>query len=135
MLGTLVFSAIGPRLPRRPTYVISFFMVGLPFWALILTPPFPVVAGLLFITGVMSGPINPLIMTVAQEHIPPEMRGRAFGLLSAGAFIAAPLGMLLAGYLLEYTSIRITITVIAAGYLLVTAAQIFNKTLAAMNRG
>ena len=135
MLGTLIFGAIGPRLPRRPTYVVSFLLLGLPFWALVFTPPFPVVAGLLFITGLMSGPINPLIMTVAQEHIPPEMRGRVFGLLSAGAFVAAPLGMLLAGYLLEYTSIRITITVIAAGYLLVTAAQIFNKTLVAMNRG
>ena len=134
MLGALVFGAIGPRLPRRPTYVLSFIMLGLPFWALIFTPPFPVVAGLLFITGVMSGPINPLIMTVAQEHIPAEMRGRVFGLLSAGAFVAAPLGMLLAGYLLEYTSIRITITVIAAGYLLVTMAQIFNKSLHTMNR-
>lgn len=82
----------------------------------------------------MSGPINPLIMTVAQEHIPPEMRGRVFGMVSAGAFVAAPLGMVLAGYLLEYSSITITILIIASGYLLVTVAQMFNKSLRAMNR-
>ncbi len=134
MIGTLIFGAIGARLPRRPIYIVSFVLVGLPFWALAFTPPFPVVAGLLFLAGVMSGPINPLIMTVAQEHIPQEMRGRVFGMVSAGAFVAAPLGMVLAGYLLEYSSITITIFIIAAGYLFVTVAQIFNKSLSAMNR-
>lgn len=134
MIGTLIFGAIGARLPRRPIYIVSFVLVGLLFWALAFTPPFPVVAGLLFLAGVMSGPINPLIMTVAQEHIPQEMRGRVFGMVSAGAFVAAPLGMVLAGYLLEYSSITITILIIAAGYLFVTVAQIFNKSLSAMNR-
>jgi MFS family permease len=133
-IGTLIFSAIGPRLPRRLTYILSFVMVGLPFWFLAFKPPFLLVAVLMFIIGIMASPINPLIMTVTQEHIPPEMRGRVFGMISAGAFVATPLGMLLSGYLLELSSITFTILVIASGYLLVTVGQVFNKSLHAMNR-
>jgi len=132
MLGTLIFGAIGDRLPRRQTYVFSFLLVGLPFWALLFTPPFPIVVGIMFFGGIFAGPINPLIMTVAQENIPADMRGRVFGMTSAGAFVAVPLGMLIAGYLVEFTSIKFTILIIAAGYLVVTITQVFNKSLEAM---
>jgi hypothetical protein len=54
------------------------------------------------------------------------MRGRVFGLISAGAYQATPLGILMAGYLIESLSVYKTISMIAAGYLLVTCAQIFN---------
>ncbi len=75
-----------------------------------------------------------MIITVLQEQIPLEISGRVFRRISVGAFVAAPSGMLLVGYLVEYTSIILAIVIIAAGYLLVTVAQLFNKTLTAMNR-
>ena len=133
MLGAFLFGAIGSRLPRRLTFVISFILVGLPFWVLAFTPPFPVVVGALLFGGLAAGPLNPLIMTVAQERIPPDMRGRVFGMIMAMAWIAAPLGMVLAGYLVEYLTVTTTLSIIATGYLLVTVAQFFSPALHEMD--
>jgi len=134
MIGSLVFAAIGARLPRRNTFVLSFILVGLPYWILLLKPSFLIIVISMFLNGILTGPLNPLIMTVMQEQVPSQMRGRVFGMISAGAYIATPLGILLAGFLMESLSVYITISVIAAGYLLVTCTQIFNKSLLAMNR-
>jgi MFS family permease len=134
MIGSLVFASIGARLPRRKTFVLSFILVGLPYWILALKPSFSIILISMFLNGILAGPLNPLIMTVMQEQVPSQMRGRVFGLISAGAYIATPLGILLAGYLMESLSVISTISIIAGGYLLVTCAQIFNNTLPAMNK-
>jgi MFS family permease len=134
MVGSLVFAAVGARMPRRKTFVLFFILVGLPYWILVLKPSFMIILLSMFVNGVLAGPLNPIIMTVMQEQVPSQMRGRVFGLISAGAYIATPLGILVAGYLMESFSVFITISIIAAGYLFVTCTQIFNKSLLAMNR-
>jgi MFS family permease len=87
------------------------------------------------ISGLAAGPINPVIMTVAQERVPAGMRGRVFGLMTSGAYIATPLGMLLIGFLVEYLSVSTTILFIAGGYFLVTTAQFFNQVLFELEGG
>jgi MFS family permease len=83
--------------------------------------------------GLAAGPINPILMTVFQERIPPEMRGRVFGMIMAIALMAAPLGMVLTGYLLERLTVTTTLLIIATCYLLVTIGQIFNPALREMD--
>ncbi|HXV42421.1 MAG TPA: MFS transporter [Anaerolineae bacterium] len=133
VIGGLIFGAVGQRLPRRVTFIILFVLVGLPFWVLALTPPFPMAVAALFWAGLAAGPINPILMTVFQERIPPEMRGRVFGMIMAIALMAAPLGMVLTGYLLERLTVTVTLLIIAACYLLVTIGQIFNPALRDMD--
>ena len=48
-----------------------------------------------------AGPLNPIIGAVEFERIPQNMRGRVFGAVTAGAWIAMPLGMLLGGVFTE----------------------------------
>jgi MFS family permease len=129
VIGGLVFGAIGHRLPRRITFIVLFILLGLPFWVLAMTPPFPITVAALLWVGLAAGPINPILMTVFQERIPPEMRGRVFGMIMAIALMAAPLGMVLAGYLLEHLTVTTTLLIIATCYLLVTIGQIFNPAL------
>lgn len=129
LVGALLYGMFGKKFPRRSVFIGAFFLVGIPFWILAFTPSFPIVLGLLLISGLAAGPINPVIMTVAQERVPPGMRGRVFGLMTSGAYIATPLGMLLIGYLVEYLSVTTTILLIAGGYFLVTTAQFFNQVL------
>jgi MFS family permease len=129
----LVFGALGHRLPRRITFIALFVLVGLPFWLLALAPPFPVAVAALLWTGLAAGPLNPLLMTVFQERIPAEMRGRVFGMLMAIALVAAPLGMVLTGYLVENLTVTTTLLIIAACYLLVTLGQLFNPALREMD--
>jgi predicted MFS family arabinose efflux permease len=82
--------------------------------------------------GLAAGPINPLLATIAQERVPASLRGRVFGIVSAGAFAALPLGVLFAGYLVEWLGLRITILGVAGGYLLVTLSLLVNPAIREM---
>ncbi len=134
VLSALAFGAIGARLPRRLTFITAFAVTSMPFWVLAASPPYPVAVGSLFLGGLVAGSLNPMIMTVAQERIPREMRGRVFGLMMAVAFSAAPLGMVLAGYLAETISVTTTLLVVAIAYVAATTAQYANPALREMDR-
>lgn len=134
LLGSVVYGIIGPRLPRRLTFSLAFVIAGLPFWVLAMTPPFPVALIALAITGLAAGPINPIISTVMFERVPRHMRGRVMGALTSGAYVAMPLGMLLAGFVSERFGVIAAIVVVAAGYLLITVSTFFNPSMREMDR-
>ena len=134
LVGSLLFGLLIFRAPRRITFVVAFFLVGLPFWALSLTPPFHLALAALFCGGLAAGQLNPLIMTLVQERTPAALRGRVFGIITALALIAAPLGMVMAGFLIEWLGVIVVLLIIALIYLLVTLAQVFNSAWSEMNQ-
>ncbi|HEY7599546.1 MAG TPA: MFS transporter, partial [Candidatus Limnocylindrales bacterium] len=101
LVSSLVFGAIGPRLPRRLTFGLAFVVAGLPFWILAVSPPFALAVAAAAVVGLAAGPINPILSTVMFERVPADMRGRVIGPLTAGAWVAMPLGMLMAGFVSE----------------------------------
>ena len=133
LIGTLLFGALGHRLPRRATLIACWVVVGLPFWVLATTPSLPVTVVALFITGLAAGPLNPLIFTVVQERTPEHLRGRVIGALWALALAASPLGVVLTGYLLEALGLRLILIGVAAGYLVATLSMLFNSALREMD--
>lgn len=133
MVGAVVYGAVGHRLPRRATFVGSFFLVGLPFWAFASLPPLWVAIAAAAAIGIASGPLNPLIMTVLQERVPDGMRGRVFGIVTAVAYAVTPLGMLAAGYLVEWVGLRATLVGLAASYLVVTLGMLLTPALRRMD--
>lgn len=120
LLGAVIYGIIGPRLPRRLTFGIAFVIVGLPFWILTLSPPFPIALTALAVTGLAAGPLNPIIQTVMFERVPRQMRGRVMGALTSAAYVAMPLGMLLAGFISERFGVISAVNLVAAGYMLIT---------------
>ena len=134
LLSSLVFGAIGPRLPRRLTFGLAFVAAGLPFWILAASPPFPLAVAATAMVGVAAGPINPIISTVMFERVPAEMRGRVIGPLTAGAWVAMPLGMLMAGFVSEAYGVIAALVGIAAAYLLVTVSIFLNPAMREMDR-
>jgi MFS family permease len=133
MVGAIVFGALGARLPRRATFTAAFIVLGLPYWALAALPPLAVAAVALVVAGLAAGPINPILATVNQERVPAELRGRVFGTITALAYVATPLGVLLGGYAVEWLGLRATIAAIAAGYLLTTLTLLVNPALREMD--
>jgi MFS family permease len=134
LVSSLVFGAIGPRLPRRLTFGLAFVVVGLPFWLLAASPPFPLAVAATAVVGLAAGPINPILSTVMFERVPPEMRGRVIGPLTAGAWVAMPLGMLMAGFVSEAYGVIPALVGIAAAYLLVTVSIFVNPAMREMDR-
>ncbi len=134
LLGTMLYGVAGRRLPRRLTFAGAFVCVGLPFWVLATLPALPIAGAALFLSGLAAGPINPIGMTVLQERIPEELRGRVLGAALAFLLATASLGVLLDGYLVQQFGLRPVLIGIAACYLLTTLSLVFNPTLHEMDR-
>jgi MFS family permease len=99
VIGGLIFAAVGHRLPRHATFVAAFVLTTFRFWVYAAYPSIMVLIVTTLITSIGAGPLNPIIGAVEFERIPPNMRGRVFGAITAGAWLAMPLGMLLGGVL------------------------------------
>lgn len=131
--GSVAFAAFGHRLPRRPTYVISFVFVAASLWIYPMSPPLSLLLLARLVAGVAAGPINPILMTVFQERVPTVLRGRVFGSLSAGVLAGSPLGVVAAGVSIEQISLAATLVVIAVLYLISTLAAALNPAMRLMD--
>ncbi|HZR39873.1 MAG TPA: MFS transporter, partial [Ktedonobacteraceae bacterium] len=133
-VGTLIFSAIGHRLPRRLTFGIGFTIGGaVRFWILLI-PILPLLIAWHIIAGLAIAPLNPLINTFKQENTPIEMRARVFGTIGAGAMIGVPLGTFTAGYMAAWIGLQWSLIVMGAVYLLTTLSLLVNPALKAMDK-
>jgi MFS family permease len=113
LVGNAVYALIGPKLPRSAIFIGGFAVRALAFWVLVTIPPWWVIAAAIFVSAALFEPINPQLMTIMQERIPADMRGRVFGTylaLGAGTF---PLGILVYGFLLEGIGLSHTLIVFA----------------------
>jgi MFS family permease len=134
LAGTVLFGAIGRGLPRRRLFLFGWLVAVLITYGALAAqvPLFAVVlAGL--VGGLVSGPINPLIMTVVQENTPPHMMGRVFGAATAFAQGGIPVGAVLAGLAIERAGLIPIIVVGGTVYLLVVAVMFLNPALRRMD--
>ena len=134
VIGGLIFAAIGHRLPRHATFVGAFVLTGFRFWVYALFPPIWILVLVTLITSIGAGPLNPIIGAIEFERIPANMRGRVFGAITAGAWIAMPLGMLLGGILTDRLGIFIMMIGLAITFLATTVSMAFIPAMKEMNR-
>lgn len=133
LAGTILFGAIGQRLPRRHVFLWGWLLaVVIAYGALSAQVPLAgiMLAGLL--GGIMAGPINPILETVVQENTPPQLIGRVFGALVAVAQAAIPFGAATAGLVIEGVGLIPTIAVGGAVYVVVIGLMFFNPALRRM---
>jgi MFS family permease len=116
LITALIFGAIGHRLPRRAVFFGGFLLTTVRFFVIALIPPLGVLIGVALLTGLASGPINPVISTVSYERIPAHYRGRVLGTLTAMAYVAMPLGSVLGGFALERIDIRVILVGLGVMY-------------------
>lgn len=133
VVGTLIYGSIGHRLSRRMTFLSAFLLAMIPAWIMTMTPNLAITTTTLVVIGLASGPINPLLMTIFQERTPASMRGRMFGMITAIAWVAMPLGMLVSGLLIQFTGLRTTLVLIAASFALITLGVLVNPTLRSLD--
>ena len=136
LLGGLGFGAIGHRLRphRRAIMMVGLAVWGLMQWLLVPQIPFVMLVILVFLVGFLEGPIHPLLVTVRMERIPEHLRGRVFGTFTSLAQVAAPIGMVFTGYLLEHAGLNTGIIVLALIYTVLVVGLLFVRSLGEMNR-
>jgi MFS family permease len=133
--GTIVFGAIGHKLPQRLALGGGFTIGGASrfFWIVLLAPfPAAMVASQA-ICGFFIGPINPLLTTVEYQRVPLALRARVFGVLTAGAMLGSPLGGLLAGALGPSIGVKPAMLVFGAVYSLATLSLLVNPGLRSLD--
>ncbi|MDP9363252.1 MAG: MFS transporter, partial [Chloroflexota bacterium] len=133
LAGSLLFGAVGHRVRRRPLWLAAFLLAPVELWILATDPSVPVLVAALALAGVVMGPVNPLLVTIRHERIPPDLRGRVFGTFSAVAVGAQPLGLLLAGFLIDGVGFRPTVLLLAGAAQLLGVLLLFAPTLREMD--
>lgn len=134
VIGALIFSAIGPRLPRHTVFVLGFVLTSLKFFLYAAYPPLWVALVFVLIFSMGAGPLNPIIGAVEYERVPRNMRGRVGGAVSAGAWSAMPLGMLIGGVMTERFGVQAMLLGLGAIYFLTTLSMAFMPAMKEMNR-
>jgi MFS family permease len=129
--GTLIYAPASRRLlaNRYLTFVGCFAAVAAVRVAMVALPGLWTVLALSFITGAAGGPLNPLITTLIQKGTPPELLGRVFGAVTAVAFAAAPLGMLVAGWITQSYGLRSALGFFAALYVALICYALVSRPL------
>lgn len=134
VIGALIFSAIGPRLPRHTVFVFGFVLTSLRFFMYATYPPLWVALIFVVISSMGAGPLNPIIGAVEYERVPKNMRGRVGGAIGAGAWSAMPLGMLVGGVLTEQLGVRPMLIGLGVVYFITTLSMAFIPAMKEMNR-
>ena len=134
VIGGLIFAAIGHRLPRHATFVGAFMFTGIRYWVYALYPPIWIMVLVTLICSLGAGPLNPIIGAIEFERIPAHLRGRVFGAVTAGAWIAMPLGMLLGGVLTDKLGTFIMMIGLAVTFFITTLSMAFIPAMKEMNR-
>jgi MFS family permease len=120
VLGALAFAAVGHRASRRRVFAWGFVFTASWYPVAASFPPLAVLIAAKTIAGIASGPLNPVIDTVFFERVPDGMRARVLGVTQAAAWIAMPLGVLVAGAVIDVVGLRPTLVAVGALYLAVT---------------
>jgi MFS family permease len=117
--GTVAYGTLGARLPRRMTFALCFLTAGVPR-SLVLAGHCPLWATLIVtvVSGFAAGAVNPLLGVMEFERIPPRLRARVLGAITAGSYAGMPFGGLLAGGLTTAGGLTVAFLVFAGVYLL-----------------
>jgi MFS family permease len=134
VIGGLLFAAYGHRMPRHATFVFAFVLTSLQYWVFAVYPPISILLITVLITSIGAGPLNPIIGAVEFERIPQDMRGRVFGAMTAGAWLAMPFGMLLGGVLTEEFGTFPMLISLGVAYFVTTLSMAFIPAMREMNR-
>jgi MFS family permease len=122
-VGAFVYGWISARMQRRTLVRLILLGSAGSVLAMALLPPLPIlmVAGLFL--GLSWGPFPPLMSSLIQQRVKPELHGRVFGVHASVFYAAPPLGMLLTGLSVESYGVNTTYLILG-GILAVTASLV-----------
>ncbi|MEW9550290.1 MFS transporter [Nonomuraea sp. NPDC050783] len=135
LAGTAVYAAVGDRLPRRLTYGTAFLLAGVPrVLVLALGAPLPAAVAVAAASGFAAGAINPILGVLQYDRIPPGLRARVIGAMTAAACAAMPVGGLLAGTLTTLAGLAPTLYAFTCGYLLISLPPFVGRAWRELDR-
>ncbi|MAU12653.1 MAG: MFS transporter [Anaerolineaceae bacterium] len=128
LLSGLLYSWLGDRFPNQLRLVaICFVLLSARFFLYAFFPPVIGLVAISVLAGIFAGPLNPVLSTIEYRRIPPAMRGRVQGMMSAGVLVAMPIGGVLGGFMLEWVDMQTALVLYGAAYIVSTSLLFFNR--------
>lgn len=116
VLGSVAYAVVVRR-GRWFTWVLSTVVYTVGFAVLGALAGFWLVAAGMLLAGIAGGLIGPVMMVAMTERVPDRLRGRVFGLYSALALVASPIGLVAMAAILQHGSLRVGAIAIAVAWL------------------
>jgi MFS family permease len=136
VLGNALATWLGPRLPRRMTYAVGFFVGGAPrYAALALAASVSPVLAVAFVGGLGVGGINPVVGAIEYQRVPRHLQARVLGAVEASAWAGIPFGSLAGGLAVSAFGLRPALLAAAALYGATTLAPFVFPVWRQMDRG
>jgi MFS family permease len=110
--GALLYGAIAHLFPRRPILLCALIGTSAAAAAMAALPQLSVMAVLALVSGLLYGPVNPIVNTAIQERTPAHLRGRTIGTMNSITYAAGPAGFLIAGPLVSTLGVQISFAVL-----------------------
>jgi DHA3 family macrolide efflux protein-like MFS transporter len=101
IIGSYLFDPLSRRFSLRAIMAGASVFASMALFGLAFFPPVWVMVGAGFVAGMAWGPMGPLLNTVVQTRLPSSVHGRVFGAQMALFSAGPPLGMVLAGGLVD----------------------------------
>jgi predicted MFS family arabinose efflux permease len=129
LLGAAGFGMFGSRVPRRRLYIGVFLVLPSTYAAITLVPSLPFTLATLLTLGAAAGSLVPLQATIRQERSPARLLPRVVGLSTASVPVAAPIGVLVTGFLIDGLGLHHTLLLMTAGTALIGVIVLTSKTV------
>jgi predicted MFS family arabinose efflux permease len=129
LLGAAGYGMVGARVPRRRLYVGVFLVLPSTYAAITLVPSLPFTLATLLTLGAAAGSLVPLQATIRQERSPARLLPRVVGLSTASVPVAAPIGVLVTGFLIDGLGLHHTLLLMTAGTALIGVTVLASKTV------
>lgn len=120
ILGALTHTVVVRWLGRRRAFVSAVVLTALALAGIAAFPAYGLMLALSAAVGLLYGPVGPITNLAMQVRSPEAMRGRVIGVLTASTYAAGPLGLLVAGPLIDALGVQTASLILAGALLLVS---------------
>ncbi|GFP22092.1 hypothetical protein HKBW3S06_01319, partial [Candidatus Hakubella thermalkaliphila] len=117
LIGAIVVGKVGSRLTKGKLTYWGVLLMGIFFSLFSLSRNFALSMGLIAISGFFFAAPKVLGITILQDKIPDEIRGRVLSAQIMLSSLMFPLSMLISGFFAQYVSVSIILLV--AGFIMV----------------
>ncbi|SCG35772.1 MFS transporter [Micromonospora humi] len=125
LLGNLLFTLVGTRLPGRATFALGLALSGAPrLLALALSDDLVVVLVVTFLSGIGIAAVNPLLGAALYQRVPEALQTRVLGISGSVAFLGLPVGALLGGWSVALLGLTPALLVMSVACLVLTVAPL-----------
>ena len=129
VLGAFSFGFLSKRLTYKAIARLVLIGTIVALIPMSLLPPLPVIAGFGFLLGLAWGPMNPLINSLVQTRVQPDVQGRVFAVQLSLFYAFPPIAMLITGFAIDGAGVEVVYPILAG---LVTVGSILTLSTRAM---